>query len=348
MRETLLIRVEDATQTGEARRAVARLCGDLGFSEVDLGRASLLATEAATNLSKHAREGKLLLRPLELGGRTGIEILAVDEGPGMSNPSQSLRDGFSTAGSPGTGLGALVRISSTFDLFSEPGKGTVLLCRYWSGTARDDPPPRPLETGAVCVTMTEGEPSGDAWAVGYGASRSLVLVCDGLGHGLLAAEVSQLAEKLFRDHLTRSPAEIVEALHQGLRSTRGAALAVLEADHDRGRVRYCGIGNIGARIVEGENERHLVSHAGIAGHEARRIQEFTYPWPADALLVVHSDGLGTSWRLPAYPGLASHHPSIAAAVLYRDFRRGRDDTTVLVARRRAPGADPAAPLGAAP
>jgi anti-sigma regulatory factor (Ser/Thr protein kinase) len=346
VRETLRVRVEEASQTGEARRLAVSVCRNLGFPEADLGTVSLLVTEAATNLVKHARGGELLLRPLGLDGAAGIEILAVDRGPGMANPSRSLRDGFSTAGSPGTGLGALQRASSAFDLYSEPGKGTVVACRYWPSLP-GEVPPRPLETGVVCLTMTEGEPCGDTWAVEQGASRSLVLVCDGLGHGLLAAEASQLAEKLFRDHLSQGPAEIVEALHQGLRSTRGAALAVLEADHVRGVVRYCGLGNVDARILAGEDERHLVSHAGIAGYEARRIQELSYPWPEGGLLVIHSDGLGTSWRLASYPGLASHHPSVVAAVLYRDFRRGRDDTTVLVARRRATGATPASPPGGA-
>lgn len=337
MRETLRVRVEDATQAGEARRLAAALCRDLGFSEVDIGRVSILVTEAATNLAKHAREGEILLRPLEVEGAPGIEILAVDRGPGIANPSRSLRDGFSTAGSPGNGLGALVRASSTFDLYSEPGKGTVVLCRFGPGI-RVDAPPRPLETGVVCLTMTEGEPCGDGWAVTHSASHGRILVCDGLGHGLVAAEAARLAVRLFLETRSGSPAETVEALHRALRGTRGAVLAVLEADHVSGVVRYCGIGNISARIVSGGDERNLVSQSGIVGHEATRIREYSYPWPADGLLVVHSDGLATSWHLSSHPGLAARHPSIVAAVLYRDFRRVRDDTTVFVARRRAPGA----------
>jgi hypothetical protein len=49
-------------------------------------------------------------------------------------------------------------------------------------------------------------------------------------------------------------------------------------------------------------------------------------------LVLHSDGLGTRWNLNAYPGLSAHHPSLIAGVLYRDFKRGTDDVTVLVAK----------------
>ncbi len=333
----LRVRVEDVSQAGEARRMAVPFCRDLGFSDLDIGQVALLVTEAATNLAKHAREGEFLLRSLERGGVTGVELLFLDRGPGMSNPSRSLADGFSTSGSPGTGLGALQRNSSAFDLFSEPGKGTVVACRYWAGSLPGDAPPGWLEIGAVCLPMTDGEPCGDAWAARQTASTSLLLVCDGLGHGLLAAEASRRAERLFCESRSEGPAEIVEALHRGLRSTRGAALAVLAADHAGGTVTYCGIGNIGARIVSGDEERHLVSLHGTAGERASKAREFSYPWPEGSLLVVHSDGLVTSWRTSAYPGLAGRHPSVVAAVLYRDFKRGRDDTTVLVVRRRAPG-----------
>ena len=75
----------------------------------------------------------------------------------------------------------------------------------------------------------------------------------------------------------------------------------------------------------------MVSYNGTVGHEVRKIREFTYLWPKGGLLVMHSDGLGTQWRLDRYPGLIARHPSLIAGVLYRDFNRGRDDVTVLVA-----------------
>jgi hypothetical protein len=100
-------------------------------------------------------------------------------------------------------------------------------------------------------------------------------------------------------------------------------------------VRFAGLGNISARLVRDGGVRHLVSHNGTAGHAARRIDEFTYPWTPDDRLVMHSDGLATQRDLDAYPGLMERHPSLVAAVLYRDFTRGRDDATVVVARERA-------------
>ena len=84
--------------------------------------------------------------------------------------------------------------------------------------------------------------------------------------------------------------------------------------------------------MHNEQVRHLVSHNGIVGQEARKIGVFTYPWNRESLLLMHSDGLTERWDLKAYPALIRRDPGLIAGVLYRDFSRARDDATVLVAR----------------
>ena len=73
----------------------------------------------------------------------------------------------------------------------------------------------------------------------------------------------------------------------------------------------------------------MMSHNGTAGLEIRNLQEFTYGWDPRSVLILHSDGLNTRWTLEQYPGLIIRHPAIIAGTLYRDFRRGRDDVTVV-------------------
>jgi anti-sigma regulatory factor (Ser/Thr protein kinase) len=328
--------IDDSSGAAEARRRAIQVATRLGFDETAVGRVAIVVTEAATNLVKHAHGGELLLQPLSAGGVSGLEVIALDRGPGIARLGDALRDGFSTAGSPGTGLGAMARLSAVFDIHSAIGAGTAVLARLW---ARPVPagPRSGVEIGGICVARAgEGE-CGDAWAVserrGDGAS---ILVADGLGHGLLAAEASRDAVRLFSESPGLAPAAVIERLHAGLRGTRGAAAAVAELDLGRGVVRYSGVGNISATIVTGGARRSLVSHNGIVGYEARRIQEFSQPFPDAALLVLHSDGLTTQWRMDAYPGLAGRHPGIIAAVLYRDFKRGHDDVTVVVARAFRP------------
>jgi hypothetical protein len=121
-------------------------------------------------------------------------------------------------------------------------------------------------------------------------------------------------------------------MHEALRDTRGAAVAAIELSATERTARFAGIGNIAATVVAGGATRGLPSHNGIAGHEARRTQEFSVPWPRGSVFVAHSDGVGSHWKLAAYPGLERRHPAIIAAVLYRDFRRDRDDATVIAVK----------------
>jgi anti-sigma regulatory factor (Ser/Thr protein kinase) len=316
----------------EARREVTSLARAIGFSENDVGRVAIVVTEATSNLVKHTPQGQLLARAFDRGGVAVIEVLALDQGPGIANVGESLRDGFSTAGSPGTGLGAIKRLSDEFDIYSAPGKGAALVAQLWSRKPAGGIPPAPLEIGAVCLPKPGEVARGDAWAVEWRGGHCIILVVDGLGHGPDAAAASRAAVDTLRTHPQLAPAALIEFAHGALRSTRGAALAVADLNL-AGEVRYAGVGNIAGMVRAPDDVRHMVSHAGIVGHEVRKIQEFVYPWSQDSLLVMHSDGLATHWNLDQYPGLMSRHPSLVAGVLYRDFARGRDDVTVVVAKK---------------
>jgi anti-sigma regulatory factor (Ser/Thr protein kinase) len=332
--DTLALTVTEASQTGEARRQVARFAARLGFDDTQAGKVAIVVTEVATNLVKHAKGGDLLVRPLADDGVRGVEILALDSGPGIANIGASLRDGYSTTGTPGTGLGAVMRLAEQFDVYSQTGVGTAVLARLWAG-ARPAALGRDLEIGGVCVPYPGETHWGDAWAAFHEGPRHLILVIDGLGHGQLAADACREALPAFRANAGGPPHTILDAIHGALKSTRGAAAAVVEIDLGRMQVRYAGVGNISAVMTAGDDhDRHLVSHSGILGHEVRRIDEFTYPWRAGGMMILHTDGLATRWDLKRYAGLGERHPSLIAGVLYRDARRGRDDVTVVVVREQ--------------
>jgi hypothetical protein len=135
-------------------------------------------------------------------------------------------------------------------------------------------------------------------------------------------------------HPDESAIRILDRVHGRLRSTRGAAVAVLRHQRGSGDVAFAGVGNIGAVIVNGATRQAMVSHNGIVGHNVHKSQEFAYAWPRGALVIAHSDGLETSWDLARFPGVDAHHPSIIAAALFRAHSRRRDDVVVVVARSR--------------
>jgi anti-sigma regulatory factor (Ser/Thr protein kinase) len=338
--------VEEMSGVGEARRWATKLAEALQFSEHDIGRVALVVTEAATNIVQHAKRGEILLRPIVVESGC-LEVLALDQGPGIANVARALQDGFSTGGSAGLGLGAIGRLSTCFEISSTPGKGTGLLSRIGRAAptqpmghfpVRDpdsDERSSGLEWGVACVPKRYEEVCGDAWAVGAGHGRSPILIVDGLGHGLLAFDAAQRALAAFSEHVGDRPAASLNALHHALRATRGAVAAVVEVDWRQRELRFAGAGNIVGTLVPVEGAAsNLVSHNGTLGENVTRFQEFTYPWPDQGLLILHSDGLSCHWDLGAYPGLTRKHPSLIAGVLYRDYASRRDDVVVLVGRER--------------
>jgi anti-sigma regulatory factor (Ser/Thr protein kinase) len=330
------VTIEDVSAVGEARRRAHELVANLGFGPTEIGKVALVATELAGNIVKHAGRGEILLRGLTAASRRGVEVIALDRGPGMSNIAECLRDGYSTAGSPGTGLGAVRRISETFEIYSGPTVGTANLARLWSQPAASD---GTIDVGVVCAPKRGEKYCGDNWAVKDENRRVRVLIADGLGHGPQAAGAANAAVAAFADEKTQEdlPATLAH-LHAALRRTRGAAAAIAEIDFARGLVRYAGVGNISACIVSPaapDKTRRLISQNGILGVEMRKVQEFSYPLPEGSCLIMHSDGLISHWQLALYPGLLARDPALIAAVLYRDHRRGSDDVSVLVARKAA-------------
>jgi len=321
------VTVADPSHVGEARRAASELARNVGLGEDDVGRVAIVVTEAATNLIKHGGGGEILVQASRNDRRQWVNVLALDRGPGIANLDEALRDGFSTRGSPGSGLGAIARQSDLYDIHSIAGIGTAILARVSAHDGRNG-----IEVGGVCVPKPGQEVCGDGWAIAGEADRIRVLLTDGLGHGPLASEASIRAREVFLDRPRLDLVDLVGLMHGTLRATRGAALAVADVDPGRGIVQFAGVGNIAAVVLAGGESRSMVSMHGTVGHDLRKIQQFEYPWPAGGLLVMNSDGLASSWSFDRYPGLDRRAPSLIAAILYRDFQRGRDDTTVVVMR----------------
>ena len=331
----IAVTIDDSSQIGEARRTASAVALAAGLTETDAGKFALIVTEAATNITKHATRGEIVLRSIGGQGLRAVDLIAIDAGPGITDLDQALTDGYSTAGSPGHGLGAMARLATDFDIFTGADVGTVLSARVESRRGPTAPQPA-FDIGVVRVPKRGESECGDAWGmVSDDDGRATFTVADGLGHGSFAAEASRRAVELGAEHPTEQPAAVLGAIHAGLRATRGAAVAVAEVTRDATTVRFAGLGNIAGALVSPTGSRSLVSHNGIAGHELRKIQEFTYDWPRDGLLVMHSDGISARWDLGRYPGLAQRHPSVVAGVLYRDFSRGRDDALIVVVRPTA-------------
>jgi hypothetical protein len=184
----------------------------------------------------------------------------------------------------------------------------------------------------VCLPKAGETVAGDAWGIVRCGEAATVLLADGLGHGQGAHAAAQAAIQTLASHRDAEPQALLHACHAALTSTRGAAASavLLEAVHERGS--FAGVGNVIGRIEVPGVSRRLVSYNGTLGHTVRKLQTFAFPFPPGAVLVLHSDGVASRWDLGSYPGLYLRHPALIAAILYRDYDRGRDDVTVVVIR----------------
>lgn len=326
------IHANDLSQVGNARRQAIVMADALGFDDTRQGQLGIIVTEAARNIAVHGDSGELILSPWTFDGKSGIDVFALDQGKGIESIEKALEDGYSTAGSAGQGMGAMQRLAGEFQIYSVASHGTTLFARIF----RDDPPKsnpsaRVFE-GGINVAVGMEPVCGDAWSSKHTQDRSVYVVADGLGHGVLAAEASQEAIRVFDEASDRSPEQILKDIHGALAKTRGAAVSVAEILHGKRLLNYAGAGNITGVIWSKGMSRSMVSMNGTVGHSVGKFQSFSYPWEPNSMLIMHSDGLATRWSLEQYPGLAQRHPALIAAVLYRDFSRKRDDATIVVSR----------------
>lgn len=328
-----VIVVSDASAVGEARRRIRQIAEEASLNAEQREKAAIVATELATNLARYASDGEIHLCAGSSASNRWVDIISIDRGPGMQDAARCLEDGHSTGGGCGTGLGAVRRLSSDFDIYSQMPAGTVIFSRVADHPASAGSRPtfswgivsRPAPHEAVC---------GDSYRIAERTDALAIMIADGLGHGPEAARAAEEAAHAFDDDPFTSLTMLMDRADARMRGTRGGAMAAAHIEA-RGRImKYTGVGNISGYLhsLNGEDGRGLFSHNGTVGHQMRRVTEFDYPCPDQSLLIMHSDGLTSRWSLESYTGLAFRHPAVIAGILYRDFTRGRDDVTVAAVR----------------
>lgn len=318
------VAIKDASSVGEVRRAAAAVATRLKLDETRAGEVAILTTEVARNVLIHGGGGQVIVSGIDGPSGPVARILALDSGNGIENLAEAMRDGFSTAGTMGAGLGAMKRIAKRFDVFTGRGGTMVLL------EVGDEPATDHVAFAGLTLPYPGERVCGDGWYCSHTPTRTVALLVDGLGHGQGAAEAAQEASATVRQRVSKSPGEILGYVHDALKKTRGAVAAVVEVCPKEGKLTYAGIGNISASILNKGISKSLISHNGTLGMTVARVQEFQAEWTPDSVFVMHSDGLQSKWDLLSYPGLLLRHPALICGALIRDFRRHRDDAGVVV------------------
>lgn len=334
----MLHRLEDFLQISAIQLDAISMARAHGLDDEVTQRLGFVMTQLASNIIQHAVKGAMILRAVGETGTGCMEVLALDNGPGVTDMTRLMRDSSSSSiSTPGdSGFAGIRRMSDLFDIYSQPGTGTAIMVHVGSrngqGVCSCSTSNMHTCLGVVCLPVQGEDECGDNWAVEITDAGTNALLVDGLGHGPEAAAAARAALVEFDRHSTARPEVVLHLLHTALHNTRGAALSVIATDQDFASARFCGVGNVDGRVVTTDVNRHLVPQNGIVGHTMPRIQPVDIPVPSNARLVMHSDGISPRWSADKYPGLLARHPALLAGVLFRDFARERDDATVLVLR----------------
>ncbi len=315
------------------RSELKRMAESAGFTGHRLAEVEIIIAEITSNLVKYSPKGGMILaRPIALPF-AGFEMIAIDNGPGMSKPLKMMEDGTSTGKTLGQGLGAIRRLSDLFDLYSLPGWGTVLHARVLLDKKKKAPE-EAWEVSVLNVCKKKEFVCGDTWVIDRSGKRMRIAVMDGLGHGVAAAAAAVAAAGSFRSAPQGRPSDQLRILHTDLKKTRGVVATIAYLDDTNNQIMYSGVGNITMKIISSGQLRGCLSYNGIVGHiMPSTLNDHIAQWEKRTdTLVMHSDGLSSRWDLQKYPNILQHSAMMLCGALYKDFDRDNDDSTVLVGK----------------
>jgi len=315
------------------KKEIRRKSLEAGISTARTAEIDLIIAEITSNLFKYASGGEILFGTFTESANGYVEIICIDNGPGMANPARMVQDGVSSQNSMGHGLGSIKRLSDTFDIYSQVGWGTILLSRIYQKPPSK--PQLPLTVRGIVLAKPGETKSGDALMVRTSKDYIKVMLADGLGHGEEANKAVNEAESAFKVFPERDPVETLRFLHTSIRKTRGMVASVVGFDVTKKVWTMAGIGNISLRLLApGTNKNHM-SYNGIVGHNIpNTMNTQTYPSDQFNQIVLASDGIRTRWEMLKYPMIMKCDPSILAAAIYKDHARHTDDMSVVVIKHK--------------
>lgn len=312
------------------KKELHALASSLEFSDLRIAELDLIIAEITSNLHKYAEGGELLIGHVKTERHEYLEIISLDNGPGISDLSRTLSDGYSSSNTMGHGLGSIKRLSDEFDMYSQKGWGTVLLSRVFKTKPAGN---KSLNWFPITVAKPQQQVCGDGFAVKESSRYLKILFTDGLGHGPEANKASNAAIRAFQQCPEHSPAEIIRYMHPLVRKTRGLVATVVVVDRESKKILMSGVGNISTKFIGPLQQKKHLSYNGIIGHnipgsmndQVLDLQQYNQ-------VIFCSDGIRSAWDRTKFFGIAKCDPAVQAAAIYKEYRRLTDDTSVLIVK----------------
>lgn len=323
---------DDRSYFSLIKKEIHRMATEGGIDPLKINELDLIVAEMTSNLFKYSNDGELLMGVFPNGGFPYVELISIDNGPGMINPSRMMQDGVSTTNTLGHGLGSMKRLSDTFELYSQVGWGTIALSRIYNEPdkikAKNDVIMRPI------VVYKPGEKtSGDGFTYKKTDKYVKMMLADGLGHGPEANKAVNEAANAFKVFPDYSPTETIRFIHNAIKKTRGAVINIVCYDYERKSWSSAGVGNIAARWIGPVNFKNHMSYNGIVGHNIPgTMNDQEYAADEFNQVMLCSDGIKTRIDMARYPMMYKYDLTILAAAIYKDHGRRNDDMSVVIAK----------------
>ncbi|MEO3408590.1 ATP-binding protein, partial [Mucilaginibacter sp. CAU 1740] len=256
---------DDRSYFSLIKKEIHKLATEAGMNAGRINELDLIVAEMTSNLYKYSDDGEILMGTFANAGSPYIELISIDNGPGMVNPARMMVDGVSTTKTLGHGLGSMKRLSDTFELYSQPGWGTIVLSRVYS-----DPEKLKADDKVIIRPIVVSKPgektSGDGFVYKKTDKYLKMMLADGLGHGPEANKAINEAAAAFKVFPDYSPTETLRFIHASIKKTRGAVINVVGYNYGEKKWSSAGIGNIAARMFGPVNFKNHMSYNGIVGH----------------------------------------------------------------------------------
>lgn len=325
---------DDRSYFSLIKKEIHRVAAELGMNALRINELDLIVAEMTSNLFKYSDGGELLMGAFPNNGSPYIELISIDNGPGIINPSRMMQDGISTTNTLGHGLGSMKRLSDTFELYSLIGWGTIVLSRVYNERARAKEK-NDVTMTPIVVSKPGEKTSGDGFVFKKTDKYLKMMLADGLGHGPEANRAINEAAAAFKVFPDYSPTETIRFIHSAIKKTRGAVINILCYDYPRRVWTSAGVGNIAARMFGPITQKNHMSYNGIVGHNipgTMNDQEYAADEFNQAMLC--SDGIKTRIDLARYPLMYKYDLTILAAAIYKDHARRNDDMSVVIAKAK--------------
>ena len=323
---------DDRSYFSLIKKEIHRQATEAGMLPAKINALDLIVAEMTSNLFKYSNDGELLLGVFSNGGSPYVELISIDNGPGMLNPARMMQDGVSTSNTLGHGLGSMKRLSDTFELYSQTGWGTIVLSRVYNNPESDKTKSQVIMRPIVVYKPGETT-SGDGFVSKKTDKYIKLMLADGLGHGPEANKAINEAANAFKIFPDYSPTETIRFIHNAIKKTRGAVINIVGYNYANKTWASAGVGNIAVRMSGPVSFKNHMSYNGIVGHNIpTTMSDQEYHLEDFNQVMLCSDGIKTRIDMAKYPSMYKYDLAVLAAAIYKDHARRNDDMSVVIAK----------------